>query len=246
MNSNLKLLVFLFILGIHGCKYSTEEIKLETQPAVIESISETFDISASNIEVEEYSLIAKSENIYSGLLKTMYAGERQTFEVEVIWDHSIDEYQVKWELVGSSNEEASTEEASTFTVEEEESAAEIGSGNVDIVESDEWFIGSWKAEVMEGVAIILELKEGGACDMFLSEWINGLNYEKTNSSIDVDWNGTWINFPIDNENKMIYTADGKLFMPLIPSHEQSKATDVYNEAMEEYIEAEAEAVEFPE
>ena len=62
MNSNLQLLVFLFILGIHGCKYSTEEIKLETQPAVIESISETFDISASNIEVEEYSLIAKSEN----------------------------------------------------------------------------------------------------------------------------------------------------------------------------------------
>ena len=75
-----------------------EEIETETQAAIIESISETADISSSNIDVKEYTLVQESDNIYTGVLKTEYNDMTQTFDVKVVWDHNTDKYTYEWEL----------------------------------------------------------------------------------------------------------------------------------------------------
>jgi len=90
------LLCSLFLISCGG--FTTEEIEAESKGTVIESISETLDLSSSNIKVKEYTLVQKSDNVYSGILKTEYKDMTQTFDVEVVWDHNTDEYTVEWEL----------------------------------------------------------------------------------------------------------------------------------------------------
>jgi hypothetical protein len=92
-------LLFLISLLIFSCGgFTTEEIEAESKGTVIESISKSYDISSSNIKVEDYTLIQKSDNVYTGILKTEYQDMTQTFDIEVVWDHSTDEYTVEWEL----------------------------------------------------------------------------------------------------------------------------------------------------
>ena len=64
------LLAFVFILGsaFYSCGgYSTEDIKAESEGTIIESISESYDISPSSIEVTAYTLIQETDNIYTGV-----------------------------------------------------------------------------------------------------------------------------------------------------------------------------------
>ena len=92
-------LLFLISLLIFSCGgFTTEEIEAESKGTVIESISKSYDISSSNIKVEDYTLVQKSDNVYTGILKTEYQDMTQTFDIEVVWDHSTDEYTVEWEL----------------------------------------------------------------------------------------------------------------------------------------------------
>ncbi|MEN8793743.1 MAG: hypothetical protein ABF294_04745 [Flavobacteriales bacterium] len=88
--------ISLFLFSCGG--YTTEEIETETKDFVLKSISETLDISSSNMEIKEYGLVQESDNVYSGLLKTKYEDMTQTWDVRVIWDHSTDKYTVTWEL----------------------------------------------------------------------------------------------------------------------------------------------------
>tara|TARA_Y100000385_G_C12566622_1_gene414517 strand:+ start:116 stop:436 length:321 start_codon:yes stop_codon:yes gene_type:complete len=90
------LLCSLLLISCGG--FTTEEIEAESKGTVIESISEKADISSSNIKVKDYTLVQKSDNVYSGILKTEYQDMTQTFDVEVVWDHNTDEYTVEWEL----------------------------------------------------------------------------------------------------------------------------------------------------
>jgi hypothetical protein len=91
--------LFLISLLIFSCGgYTTEEIESESKGTVIESISKSLDISSSNIKVEDYTLVQKSDNVYTGILKTEYQDMTQTFDIEVVWDHSTDEYTAEWEL----------------------------------------------------------------------------------------------------------------------------------------------------
>jgi len=91
--------LFLISLLIFSCGgFTTEEIEAESKGTVIESISKSLDISSSNIKVEDYTLVQKSDNVYTGILKTEYQDMTQTFDIEVVWDHSTDEYTVEWEL----------------------------------------------------------------------------------------------------------------------------------------------------
>lgn len=89
-------LLSLVLLSCGGV--SVEEIETETQASIIESISETADISSSNIDVKEYTLVQESDNIYTGVLKTEYNDMTQTFDVKVVWDHNTDKYTYEWEL----------------------------------------------------------------------------------------------------------------------------------------------------
>ena len=89
--------ISLFLFSCGG-GYTTEDIESETKNAIIESISETLDISSKNIEIDEYTLIQESGNIYSGVLKTKYEGAKQTWDVKVVWDHDTDKYTLEWEL----------------------------------------------------------------------------------------------------------------------------------------------------
>jgi hypothetical protein len=98
----IQLIFILPILMMMSCGYSTEEIKNESLPTVTSSISETLDISEQNLEVLNYTLVQESDSKYSGILKTEYDGYTQTFDVEVLWDHSTDEYTVEWELVSEN------------------------------------------------------------------------------------------------------------------------------------------------
>tara|TARA_B110000090_G_C13010448_1_gene303965 strand:+ start:142 stop:447 length:306 start_codon:yes stop_codon:yes gene_type:complete len=88
--------ISLFLLSCGG--YTTEEIESESKGTVIESISETLDISESNIEINEYSLVQESDNVYTGILKTTIEDMIQTWDVKVVWDHNTDKYTVEWEL----------------------------------------------------------------------------------------------------------------------------------------------------
>lgn len=78
--------------------YTTQEIKSESQGTIIESISETLDISSSNITVKDYTLVQESDNVYSGILMTEYEDMTQTWDIKVVWDHNTDEYTVEWEI----------------------------------------------------------------------------------------------------------------------------------------------------
>lgn len=90
------LLLSLFLISCGGI--TTEEIEAESEGTLIESISETLDISSSNIKVKDYYLVQESDNVYSGFLKTEYQDMTQKFDVKVVWDHNTDEYTVEWEL----------------------------------------------------------------------------------------------------------------------------------------------------
>ena len=89
--------ISLFLFSCGGC-YTTEDIESETKNDVVESISETLDISSKNIEIVEYTLIQESGNEYSGVLKTKYEDMTQTWDVKVVWDHNTDKYTLEWEL----------------------------------------------------------------------------------------------------------------------------------------------------
>ena len=92
-------LILPLLMMIIGCGYSTEDIKKESLPTLTASISETADISEGNLEVLEYTLIQETDSKYSGILKTSYEDQTQTFDVIVLWDHSTDEFTVEWELI---------------------------------------------------------------------------------------------------------------------------------------------------
>ena len=95
-NKFLLLLSVIFLVSCGG--YTTEEIEIESKGTVLESISETLDISSTNIKVIDYTLIQESDNVYTGILKTEYNDMTQTWDVKVVWDHNTDKYTVEWEL----------------------------------------------------------------------------------------------------------------------------------------------------
>ena len=99
----MKKIKLLFILPLLvmliSCGHSTEDIKKESLPTVIESICETAEINATDVETLDYTLIQETDSKYSGILKTRYDGSTQTFNVIVLWDHSTDEYTVEWDLI---------------------------------------------------------------------------------------------------------------------------------------------------
>ena len=88
--------ISLFLFSCGG--YTTEDIESETKNAVIESISETLDISSKNIEIFEYTLIQESGNVYTGILKTKYEDMKQTWDVKVVWDRNTGKYTLEWEF----------------------------------------------------------------------------------------------------------------------------------------------------
>ena len=91
------ILIFSLLLLVCG-GYTTKEIESESQGTIIESISETLDISSSNIKVKDYTLVQESDNVYSGILMTEYDDMTQTWDIKVVWDHNTDEYTVEWEI----------------------------------------------------------------------------------------------------------------------------------------------------
>ena len=94
------ILILTLLMLIIGCGgKSTEDIEIGSLPTLTESISQTLDISQSNLKVLDYTLIQESDQKYSGLLKTEYDGLTQTFNVKVLWDHSTDEFTVEWEFI---------------------------------------------------------------------------------------------------------------------------------------------------
>tara|TARA_B100000767_G_scaffold229948_1_gene220832 strand:+ start:1349 stop:1654 length:306 start_codon:yes stop_codon:yes gene_type:complete len=91
--------ILIFSIVLLSCGgYTTQEIKSESQGTIIESISETLDISSSNITVKDYTLVQESDNVYSGILMTEYEDMTQTWDIKVVWDHNTDEYTVEWEI----------------------------------------------------------------------------------------------------------------------------------------------------
>ena len=95
-NIFLLLLSVMFLVSCGG--YTTEEIEIESKGTLLESISETLDISSSNIKVIDYTLVQESDNVYTGILKTEYDDMTQTWDVKVVWDHNTGKYTVEWEL----------------------------------------------------------------------------------------------------------------------------------------------------
>jgi hypothetical protein len=93
-------LLLLSVMFLVSCEwgYTTEEIEIESKGTLLESISETLDISSSNIKVIDYTLVQESDNVYTGILKTEYDDMTQTWDVKVVWDHNTDKYTVEWEL----------------------------------------------------------------------------------------------------------------------------------------------------
>ena len=93
-------LLLLSVMFLVSCEwgYTTEEIEIESKGTLLESISETLDISSSNIKVIDYTLVQESDNVYTGILKTEYDDMTQTWDVKVVWDHNRDKYTVEWEL----------------------------------------------------------------------------------------------------------------------------------------------------
>ncbi|MAR43704.1 MAG: hypothetical protein CMC48_06445 [Flavobacteriaceae bacterium] len=98
MKNKLLLIISVIVLVSCGLGYTTEDIENETKGTVIESISETLDISSSNIDVIDYTLVQESDNVYTGILKTEYDDMTQTWDIKVVWDHNTDKYTVEWEL----------------------------------------------------------------------------------------------------------------------------------------------------
>jgi len=94
--------ISLFLFSCGGGGYTTEDIESETKNAVIESISETLDISSKNIEIVGYTLVQESGNVYTGVLKTKYDDMKQTWDVKVVWDHNTGKYTLEWELKNQS------------------------------------------------------------------------------------------------------------------------------------------------
>ena len=93
-------LLLLSVMFLVSCEwgYTTEEIEIESKGTLLESISETLDISSSNIKVIDYTLVQESYNVYTGILKTEYDDMTQTWDVKVVWDHNTGKYTVEWEL----------------------------------------------------------------------------------------------------------------------------------------------------
>ena len=97
MKQKIILLLFCgFMISCSG-KVSTDELSKELGPLIIENISSTFDISESNIEKKDFTLIHEEGNNYTGVLITFYDGLQQTFDIKVVYDG--ENYKFTWELL---------------------------------------------------------------------------------------------------------------------------------------------------
>ena len=95
-NKFLLLLSVIFLVSCGG--YTTEEIEIESIGTVLESLSETYNVSSTDIKVIDYTLVQESDNVYTGILKTEYYDVTETWDVKVVWDHNTDKHTVEWKL----------------------------------------------------------------------------------------------------------------------------------------------------
>ena len=95
----MKKIIFILCLILSSCGgFSVSDIEKESQPTILKSMSETLNIEADDIKVNDYTLVQESDNVYTGILETTYNGMSQTWDIKVVWDHKTDKYTVEWEL----------------------------------------------------------------------------------------------------------------------------------------------------